>query len=248
MPKFLKTLVYRNWQRVHGVRRLELAVLTAFLGLSGRCRILDVGSGKGAFCGVLARSGHFVVGVDPSVTALSIAKTYVDSEGRFLLGCGEDLPLADGSFDRAVSVCVLEHTRDDAKVLAEVFRVLAPEGLFALTVDCLNSPYVSEAFRAHHVREYRCNRLYSEARLRELLAKVGFETLETRHLFTGRLAIAILRFGSLFHYRSVFILLFPLLYPLLWFDHALGGKRDSGMILAVKARRQGGSSIMSDLT
>jgi SAM-dependent methyltransferase len=235
--KAIQRFVYRNWQRVHGVRRLELALLTRYLELDGRQRIVDVGSGKGAFCGALARSGHDAVGVEPSAAAAGIAKIHVNPQGQFVLGTGEALPFSTGRFDRAVSVCVLEHTRDDARVLSEVHRVLKPGGVFALTVDCLDSPHISEAFRRHHREEYRCNQLYSDAKLRKLLADAGFETLETRYLFGGRLSIAVLRFGSLFHYRNVFILLFPILYPLLVLDHALGGKKTSGMILAAKARK-----------
>jgi SAM-dependent methyltransferase len=235
--KALKQFVYRNWQRVHGVRRIELAVLTRYLELEGRLRVLDVGSGKGAFCGELARAGHDVVGVDPSGSAAAIAKGYVNPEGDFVAGSGEALPFSPERFDRAVSVCVLEHTKDDSRVLEEVRRVLKPGALFALTVDCLDSPFLSEAFRRHHREEYRCNQLYSEAKLRALLAASGFEVLETEYLFSGRLSIAILRFGSLFHYRSVFILLFPILYPLLLLDRALNRKPTSGMILAAKARK-----------
>jgi SAM-dependent methyltransferase len=233
----LKRFVYRNWQRVHGVRRLELAVLTRYLDLVPGQRILDVGSGKGALCGQLARGEHTVVGVDPSGTATRIAKSYVNPDGAFLLGAGESLPFSSERFDRAVSVCVLEHTKDDARVLDEVHRVLKPGGVFALTVDCLDSPHISEGFRRHHREEYRCNQLYGEAKLREMLARAGFETLETRYLFAGRLSIAILRFGSLFHYRSVFVLLFPILYPLLLLDHAVSKKKSSGMILAAKAKK-----------
>ena len=235
--KALKRFIYRHWQKVHGVRRLELAVLTRFLELGGRQRVLDVGSGKGAFCGDLARAGHDVVGVDPSGSATKIAKTYVDPHGRFVLGTGEALPLSSGWFDRAVSVCVLEHTKDDEAVLAEVQRVLKPGGIFALTVDCLDSPRVPEAFRRHYAREYRCNQFYSDAELRELLSRAGFDVLKTRYLFAGRLAIAILRFGSLFHFRNVFILSFPLLYPLLLLDHAFNARARSGVILAAAARK-----------
>jgi SAM-dependent methyltransferase len=235
--KALKRFIYRHWQRVHGVRRLELAVLTRFLELGGRARVLDVGSGKGAFCGDLARGGHEVVGVDPSGPATLIAKTYVDSQGRFVLGKGEALPLSSAQFDRAVSVCVLEHTKEDAAVLAEVWRVLKPGGVFALTVDCLDSPHVPETFRRHYAREYRCNQFYSDSKLRALLARAGFDQVKTRYLFAGRLSIAILRFGSLFHFRNVFILLFPFLYPLLLLDHALHAGARSGVILAAAARK-----------
>jgi SAM-dependent methyltransferase len=233
----IKRFIYRNWQRVHGVRRLELAVLRRYLDLERGQRVLDVGSGKGAFCGALARAGQEAVGMDPSPAAVAIAKTYVNPRGLFVLGSGEAAPFSAESFDRAVSVCVLEHTNDDARVLSEVRRVLKPGGVFALTVDCLDSPHVSGSFRQRHRVEYRCNQLYSETKLKALLSDAGFETLETRYLFAGRLSVAILRFGSVFHYRSVFILLFPILYPLLLLDHAIGGNRRNGMILAAKARK-----------
>jgi SAM-dependent methyltransferase len=240
MPPMLdwaRRIVYRNWQRFHGVRRLELATLRRYLELEPGQRVLDLGSGKGAFCGVLGRAGYETIGVDPSLAALSIAKSFVDSEGQFVAASGEDLPLSSEEFDRAVSVCVLEHTRDDARVLSEIHRTLKPGAVFALSVDALNSPHVSERFRAHHVAEYRCNQLYDDARIRALLSAANFEVLESRYLFTGRLAIAILRWGSRFHYRGPFVLLFPLLYPILWLDHQLGRRRTSGMILAVQARR-----------
>lgn len=237
MLDWTRRIVYRHWQRFHGVRRLELATLRGYLDLSPGRRILDVGSGKGAFCGELARAGLVAVGVDPSLPAVAIARRWVDRGGRFLCASGEDLPLSSGAFDCAVSVCVLEHTRDDLTVLAEVRRVLKPGGLFALTVDCLNSAHVSEGFRAHHILEYRCNHLYDDEKIHALLGKAGFTVLETRYLFSGRLAIAILRFGSRFHYRGPFVLLFPILYPLLLLDHAFTGRARGGMILAVKARR-----------
>lgn len=238
MLEWARRIVFRNWQRVHGVRRLELAILRGYLDLSPGQRILDLGSGKGAFCGVLARKGLRTLGIDPSMASLAIAKRYVDRESRFAACAGEALPLAAESFDRAVSVCVLEHTRDDARVLAQVHRVLKPGSVFALSVDCLNSPYVSERFRTHHVAEYRCHQLYDDRKIRILLEAAKFEVLESRYLFTGRLAIAILRWGSRFHYRGPFVLLFPAIYPFLWLDVALGRRKPNGMILAIKARKR----------
>jgi SAM-dependent methyltransferase len=232
-----RRVVYRHWQSFHGVRRLELLTLRAYLDLSPGQRILDLGSGKGAFCGVLAREGLEPVGIDPSAAAVAAARAYVDPGGRFAVASGEELPLAPDQFDRAVSVCVLEHTEDDARVLEEVRRVLKPGGIFALTVDCLNSPWISEAFRRGHVRQYRCHHLYDEVTLRERLAAAGFETLRTRYLFSGRLAVAVLRWGSRHHYRGPFILLFPLLYPILRLDHLLGRDAGSGMVLAALARK-----------
>ena len=238
MIRWVRQIVYRHWQRFHGVRRLEVATLRRYLDLTDGERVLDVGSGKGALCGALSRAGHPVVGVEPSLSALRIAKRYAAPTSHFVLGEGERLGLADAQFDRAVSVCVLEHTRDDAAVLREVSRVMKPGGIFALSVDSLSSPHVSEAFRSHHVREYRCNQLYDGARIRVLLEAAGFETLAMEYLFAGRLSVRLMRFGSRFHYRGPFILLFPLIYPLLLLDHARRRNEQGGMILAVKARKR----------
>ena len=239
MLALARRLVYRHWQKFHGVRSIELARLRRFLQARSGERVLDIGSGKGAFCGELARRGVKAVGADPSPGAVAIARRWVNDRGSFVLAQGEDLPFAGGSFDRAVSVCVLEHTRDDARVLAEVRRVLKPGGAFALSVDCLDSPAVTQEHRRHHVQEYRCNRLYGDAQIREMLATAGFEVLQTRYLFSGRLAVAILRWGSRFHYRGPFVLGFPVIVPLLRLDGVLAGRQPAGgMILAIHARRR----------
>jgi ubiquinone/menaquinone biosynthesis C-methylase UbiE len=235
----LRRLVYRHWQKFHGVRRRELAVLSGYLDPRPGDRILDLGSGKGAYCGTLARKGSRPTGVDPSLSALSIAHTWVDGAGRFVGASGESLPLQDGAFDKAVSVCVLEHTSDPARVLSELARVTRPGGTLAISVDAMNSPHVTEEHRRHHAAEYKCNRFFDEKELRALLSSAGFETIETRYLFGGKLSVAILRWGSRFHFRGPFVLAFPLIYPLLLADEVLPGRRGSGMMLAARARKRG---------
>ncbi|HEY7369315.1 MAG TPA: class I SAM-dependent methyltransferase [Thermoanaerobaculia bacterium] len=235
----LRRLVYRHWQKFHGVRRRELAVLSGYLDPRPGDRILDLGSGKGAYCGTLARKGSRPTGVDPSLSALAIAHTWVDGAGCFVGASGESLPLKDGAFDKAVSVCVLEHTSDPARVLAELARVTKPGGTLAISVDAMNSPHVTEEHRRHHAAEYKCHRFFDEKDLRALLSAAGFETLETRYLFGGKLSVAILRWGSRFHFRGPFVLAFPLIYPLLLADEVLPGRRGSGMMLAARARKRG---------
>lgn len=233
-----RRIVYRHWQRIHGVRAIELARLLPYLGARSGEKVLDLGSGKGALCGRLSRHGVRMVGVDPALPAVTIARRWVDPGGAFVEAAGEDLPFSSEAFDRAISVCVLEHTRDDRRVLSEVRRVLRPGGIFALSVDTLDSPHVTEADRLRHVAEYRCHQLYDAGRIRSLLDEAGFEVLETRALFSSRLSAAILRWGSRFHYRGPFVLFFPLVLPLLWLDEAVAGGGETGMILAVRCRRR----------
>lgn len=232
----VKQILYRHWQRFHPIRRLELRVLRGYLDPRPRERILDVGSGKGAFCGALRAAGIRATGVDPSLTAAGIARRYVDRRVGFVAGRGEELAFASQAFDKAVSVCVLEHTEDDQRVLSEVARVLRDGGIFALSVDSLTSPHVSPAFLDRHVRAHGCRHLYDEAGLRAMLQAAGFETLETQYLFDGGAATAVLRLGCQFRYRGLFILMFPFLYPVLWLDHRRRPK-GSGFILAARARK-----------
>jgi ubiquinone/menaquinone biosynthesis C-methylase UbiE len=84
--------------------------------------VVDVGCGPGTDLGRLADAvggDGWVVGVDrPNV--------------ELRHGDAHELPLPDGSVDRARMDRVLQHVLDPARALAEVRRVLRPGGLFGL--------------------------------------------------------------------------------------------------------------------
>lgn len=102
-------------------------------------RVLDLGCGAGLDALLAARrvgpSGS-VVGVDltpPMVAKARTAAASLDVENvRFVLSSIETLPLADESFDVAISNGVLNLCPDKPAVLAEVFRVLRPAGRLQL--------------------------------------------------------------------------------------------------------------------
>lgn len=107
-------------------------------------RILDLGSGSGRDCYVLAQlvgENGAVVGVDMTDEQLAIANRHVDwhrdkfgfkkSNVRFTKGYIEkldELDLEDNSFDIIVSNCVINLSPDKEAVLRESFRVLKPGG------------------------------------------------------------------------------------------------------------------------
>ncbi len=109
-------------------------------------RILDLGSGSGRDCYMLAQlvgESGYVLGVDMTDAQLAVANEhlewhrekfgYAKSNVEFKKGYIEkldELNLADESFDIVISNCVINLSTDKAAVLNEVFRVLKPGGEF----------------------------------------------------------------------------------------------------------------------
>ncbi|MCS6798825.1 MAG: class I SAM-dependent methyltransferase [Myxococcota bacterium] len=107
-------------------------------------RVLEIGGGYSGLQFVLARHGCDVVNVDPGTASWPLDPARFDALNRAfgtrvqLRRCTlaqAGLPAA--SFDRVLSVSVLEHLGDDeaAEVLDETRRVLRPGGRCVLTID-----------------------------------------------------------------------------------------------------------------
>lgn len=94
-------------------------------------RVLDLGCGAGLLTNFLAQLGHHVTGIDATQENLTIARER-DRSGRatYQVGNACEIPCADGSFEVACAMDLLEHIENPERVVAEVSRVLAPSGLF----------------------------------------------------------------------------------------------------------------------
>jgi SAM-dependent methyltransferase len=102
--------------------------------LAGARRVLDVGCGEGQVARRAAALGAEVVGVDPTVAQLDLARARAGGP-RYVLATAEAMPLGDASFDAAVACLVFEHLDPFEPAVAEVARVLAPRGRFALFLN-----------------------------------------------------------------------------------------------------------------
>jgi SAM-dependent methyltransferase len=107
-------------------------------------RILDLGSGSGRDCYLLAQlvgENGSVVGVDMTEEQLEVANThlewhrerfgYTSSNVEFKMGHIErldELGMEDSSFDIIVSNCVINLSPDKEAVLREAYRLLKPGG------------------------------------------------------------------------------------------------------------------------
>lgn len=106
------------------------------------CRILDLGSGSGRDCYVLAQmvgAAGEVIGVDMTAEQLAVANQHLDYHAeqfgfanvRFRQGYIEQLDslgLPDNYFDVIVSNCVINLSPDKDAVLREAWRLLKPGG------------------------------------------------------------------------------------------------------------------------
>ncbi|MGE3877347.1 MAG: bifunctional 2-polyprenyl-6-hydroxyphenol methylase/3-demethylubiquinol 3-O-methyltransferase UbiG, partial [Parvibaculaceae bacterium] len=123
-----------RWLRaLHNLVPARLAGFEPIVGDWTGKRVLDLGCGGGFMAEALARRGALVTGIDPSPGAIDIAWKHAAESGlaiNYAVGTGESLDLADRSFDIVVCVDVLEHVTDLDRVIAEIGRVLKPDGLF----------------------------------------------------------------------------------------------------------------------
>ena len=94
---------------------------------SGHRRILDVGCGAGqTLIGCDLSDGVLAVGIDTDVSALTLGKQFTNAV-QFVIGEGESLPFADGSFDLAICRVALPYMHV-ARALSEMCRVTAAAG------------------------------------------------------------------------------------------------------------------------
>ena len=100
--------------------------------------ILDIGCGNGLLTAELARAvgpNGRIVGVDPSQDMLSAGKERCQKYDcvEFVEGFANDLPVKDGSADKAVSVQVFEYIEDVDGALSDAMRCLKPGGRLVIS-------------------------------------------------------------------------------------------------------------------
>ncbi|MBN2071204.1 MAG: methyltransferase domain-containing protein [Candidatus Krumholzibacteriota bacterium] len=100
---------------------------------------LDFGCGNGAQTFLFAEDFPLLAGVDIGISHLRQLR--IEAERKGLGGKiipirydGYSIPLSDSSVDYCVSFEVLEHVKDEKRVLCELARVLKPGGILAVSV------------------------------------------------------------------------------------------------------------------
>ena len=103
-------------------------------GLNG----LDIGCGEGYNTRIAAKRGAIMSAIDISETFIKYAKETEESEPlgiNYQISNAVDLPFPNDHFDFIIATMSLMDIADHKKSLAEVFRVLKPNGFFQFSIS-----------------------------------------------------------------------------------------------------------------
>lgn len=177
-------------------------------------RFLDVGSGMMPF------RGEAIAGAEVYESLDLEART----EDLTYLADVQNLPIAGLQYDTVLCSEVLEHLPRPEAALAEIFRVLRPNGHLLLTVPFLSRLHEepSDYFR------------YTEHGLREMLARQGFEVEEITPIasvftFLGHQLSSVIILGTwripVLREIAFAVNLIAIVLPCYWLDRLLMPKR-----------------------
>ena len=117
------------------LKQAKVRAITGMLGETTGLRCLDIGGDNGVVSLLLRERGGSWASADLDERTVAAIREMV---GEDVVRCdATHLPFPDQSFDRVVIVDFLEHVVDDTAFVAEVFRVLRPQGRLLVNVPHL---------------------------------------------------------------------------------------------------------------
>jgi ArsR family transcriptional regulator len=163
-----------QWDRVRDDLfgdRFHLVALAAFA--QSDWTVGDLGCGTGQVSTALAPFVERVIAVDSSAAMLQAAKKRLHALHNVDLRRGEleALPIDDARLDAATLMLVLHHVPEPGRALAEVARVLKPQGR-AVIVDML--PHDRENYRQQMGHVWLG---FSDEHVRRMFQDAGFEQI-----------------------------------------------------------------------
>lgn len=106
-------------------------------------RVLDVGCGDGFLALQLKKNFKEVYGVDVNEIDLAIARRInPKKQVHFIKASATNLPFKNEFFDVVICTDVIEHIKEDEKVVSEVRRVLKKNGTLIITTLDKNFPFL----------------------------------------------------------------------------------------------------------
>lgn len=184
----------RGFSRLNFRRAEECDAVLDWLDARAGERILDVGSGDGYYDCRISRSGARVTGIDLHEKRLAYARKHYGSDTtEFLAMDAEKADFPAGSYDKAMSLCVMEHLGDDERVMRNVAKALKPGGRFVFSADSLSNPGLRPRERERHRARYAVRTFYTPEIARAKLDRAGFEVEGTGFVMDTAFDLAFVR-------------------------------------------------------
>lgn len=137
--------------------------------------VLDIASGSGYGSYIIGEHAKSVVGVEIDKKSVAYAqRNYSRPNVTFVKGSAESIPQDDKKFDVVVSFETIEHIKNYKKFVAEVKRILKPNGTFVVS-----TPNDLEFPEGNHFHLHE----FTEEELKDLL-KQYFKYVEVSYQYT----------------------------------------------------------------
>lgn len=167
--------------------------------------MINVGCGKGDYDHELRDNAKLIIGVDINANDINIARRlHYDAEYHqpprvlHVIGNATRLSLPKSEADLVISIDMLEHVKDQYKVIAEISRLLAPGGELIISFPTPNFPWTYDPINAFlrmfdtHLPigayAFGHTKLPNPTYIKELLQLQGLAIVKKRYLshhFTG---------------------------------------------------------------
>ena len=160
---------------------------------SGR-QVFEIGSGNGATANMLASHGYRVIGIDPAIEGVEIARKNFPNATFHLGTAYDDLAGTYGTFPIVVSLEVIEHCFSIKAYLETMYGLIEPGGL-----GIVSTPFhgywknlalsLADKWDHHHdpLWEGGHIKFFSEKTLTRALENAGFTSIGFRR--AGRIAV-----------------------------------------------------------
>ena len=155
-------------------------------------RVLDFGCGKGHWSIIMSKKCKHVTGIDINPKKIILSKKYLKSilatkKVEFICNDLISQQFPDSSFDRLISLCVLEHINNLEDVLYEIFRILAPNGELHVSVDSLSNIDDAMIVEDHKIK-HAVHQYFTRESLSQILTSHGFELIDVYPILKGEKA------------------------------------------------------------
>jgi ubiquinone/menaquinone biosynthesis C-methylase UbiE len=233
----IKREAYAHRHDFHYARRIQWEIIQRYLQPGPGEYILDMACGDGYYSRKMAERGAKIAALDLDPKRISNALTYHDVPNvEYRLGDAEALPYADGTFDKVVSVCALEHFLNPQNAIKEAARVLKPGGLLVLHVDSFSYREISKELREYHRVHYYVENFFMIDSLGKLLRNAGFQVNKHEYAFNSPISHRFFAWGEQRGFTGLpFLLMFPVGYAMCKLGDQFMGKRNEGYDLYVSA-------------